>query len=488
MKAIKILTFVIIGILIVGAGVGAYVYFCTDTFKSTKEIFYNYLGENQAEQLLESDRTEQLLTKLSTQNSEQKINVNLNAVMNGQNVLNNSNILINGKTNIAEKKSELNVIFGDNDKKDILEIDTAKDQEKYGLSFKGITNRYITLENKNLDIFWAKLGIANLNLDKIEPTEYSTQLSSKQDNVKKLLSNSFGIIKEKASKEKYSNLGKMETELDGENVQVSAYELKLSSDEMKQVFSSLKSSNIDVNKIIDTSSFLGDSIENLGFDFTETIYVHGGNLARIQITMKDSYSQTIQIVKTFEKNDITLSLQVENSKGTQIMADITKNSTENNEKYVMNLELTATEELRIVADINVDIAFNTNATITALTDENSYIINEKSGDDIKDLFQKIFEMIKYVNEQNSMRISTGMLNDVLSYATTRVQPPSDKGKRLKIYYMTQASTKPPTFVTFVNRSDLFHFSYQRYLENQIRATFGLTGTPVRFVVRERGDK
>ena len=308
MKAIKILTFVIIGILIVGAGVGAYVYFCTDTFKSTKEIFYNYLGENQAEQLLESDRTEQLLTKLSTQNSEQKINVNLNAVMNGQNVLNNSNILINGKTNIAEKKSELNVIFGDNDKKDILEIDTAKDQEKYGLSFKGITNRYITLENKNLDIFWAKLGIANLNLDKIEPTEYSTQLSGKQDNVKKLLSNSFGIIKEQASKEKYSNLGKMETELDGENVQVSAYELKLSSDEMKQVFSSLKSSNIDVNKIIDTSSFLGDSIENLGSDFTETIYVHGGNLARIQITMKDSYSQTIQIVKTFEKNDITLSL------------------------------------------------------------------------------------------------------------------------------------------------------------------------------------
>ena len=107
MKAIKILTFVIIGILIVGAGVGAYVYFCTDTFKSTKEIFYNYLGENQAEQLLESDGTEQLLTKLSTQNSEQKISVNLNAVMNGQNVLNNSNILINAKTNIAEKKSEL---------------------------------------------------------------------------------------------------------------------------------------------------------------------------------------------------------------------------------------------------------------------------------------------------------------------------------------------------------------------------------------------
>lgn len=99
---------------------------------------------------------------------------------------------------------------------------------------------------------------------------------------------------------------------------------------------------------------------------------------------------------------------------------------------------------------------------------------------------KLFETIHYVNNQNSMRISTGMLNDVLAYATTRVQPPSDKGKRLKIFYMTQPSTRPPTFVAFVNRAELFHFSYQRYLENQIRANFGLEGTPIRFIVRERG--
>ena len=98
---------------------------------------------------------------------------------------------------------------------------------------------------------------------------------------------------------------------------------------------------------------------------------------------------------------------------------------------------------------------------------------------------RLFELIKHVANSNAMRIATGMLNDVLAYATTRVQPPSDKGRRLKIYYMTQASTKPPTFVIFVNRADLFHFSYQRYIENQIRSTFGLTGTPVRFVVRER---
>jgi len=109
-------------------------------------------------------------------------------------------------------------------------------------------------------------------------------------------------------------------------------------------------------------------------------------------------------------------------------------------------------------------------------------ISAKTGQRV----EKLFDMINDVYRQNSMRVSTGMLNDVLSYATTRVQPPSDKGRRLKIYYMTQPSTKPPTFVVFVNRADLFHFSYQRYLENQIRQTFGLEGTPIRFITRERG--
>ncbi len=110
-------------------------------------------------------------------------------------------------------------------------------------------------------------------------------------------------------------------------------------------------------------------------------------------------------------------------------------------------------------------------------------ISAKTGQRI----DRLFELIKYVYEQNNMRISTGKLNDILAEATARVQPPSDKGKRLKIYYMTQASTKPPTFVCFCNNEDLFHFSYQRYLENRIRAVFGLEGTPVRFVIRERGD-
>lgn len=100
---------------------------------------------------------------------------------------------------------------------------------------------------------------------------------------------------------------------------------------------------------------------------------------------------------------------------------------------------------------------------------------------------KLFELVVEVNKNNSMRATTGALNEILAQATQRVQPPSDKGKRLKIYYMTQATSCPPTFVCFCNRKDLFHFSYQRYIENQIREAFGLMGTPIRLVIRERGE-
>ncbi len=100
---------------------------------------------------------------------------------------------------------------------------------------------------------------------------------------------------------------------------------------------------------------------------------------------------------------------------------------------------------------------------------------------------RLFELINFVNDQTSMRITTGMLNDVLADAQARVQPPTDKGRRLKIYYMTQTGIRPPSFVIFCNKRELFHFSYQRYIENQIRSVFGLEGTPIRMTIRQKGD-
>lgn len=111
-------------------------------------------------------------------------------------------------------------------------------------------------------------------------------------------------------------------------------------------------------------------------------------------------------------------------------------------------------------------------------------ISAKTGQRVDNLFT----LINTVAANNATRIKTGTLNELLAQITTRVQPPTDKGKRLKVYYITQPSTKPPTFVSFCNNKDLFHFSYQRYIENRIRETFALSGTPIRMIIRERGEK
>lgn len=131
---------------------------------------------------------------------------------------------------------------------------------------------------------------------------------------------------------------------------------------------------------------------------------------------------------------------------------------------------------RMRQDIRRDLSYMTYAPIV--------FISALTGQRV----DRLFDLINYVNDQASLRITTGMLNTVLADATARVQPPTDKGRRLKIYYMTQIGIKPPHFVCFCNDAKLFHFSYQRYLENQIRSTFGLEGTPVRLTIRQKSDK
>lgn len=127
-------------------------------------------------------------------------------------------------------------------------------------------------------------------------------------------------------------------------------------------------------------------------------------------------------------------------------------------------------------DIERDFAFMSYAP--------SVFISAKTGQRLDNLFENIV----HVANTTTTRITTGLLNDLLATATARVQPPTDKGRRLKIYYMTQASVKPPTFIFFCNNAELFHFSYQRYLENRLREAFDFSGTPIRFVIRERSDK
>lgn len=176
-----------------------------------------------------------------------------------------------------------------------------------------------------------------------------------------------------------------------------------------------------------------------------------------------------------------------------IMIDATAGITEQDEK-IAGLSHEAGKVAIIVVN-KWDLVEKDNSSVKKFTDNIrealAYMpyapiifVSAKTGQRV----DKLFERINYVNEQACMRISTGMLNDVLNDAVSRVQPPTDKGKRLKIYYMTQVSTKPPTFVIFVNDAELFHFSYQRYIENKLREVFGFSGTPIRIVVRQKGDE
>ncbi len=186
-------------------------------------------------------------------------------------------------------------------------------------------------------------------------------------------------------------------------------------------------------------------------------------------------------------------LAVERADVCLIMIDAAQGITEQDEK-IAGIAHEAGKASIIVVN-KWDLIEKDNATVKDFTkkiyDSLSYMtyaplifVSAKTGQRV----DKLFEHINYVNNQACMRITTGMLNDVLNDAVTRVQPPSDKGKRLKIYYMTQSGIKPPTFVIFCNNAQLFHFSYQRYIENHIRSVFGFKGTPVKLIIRQRGDE
>lgn len=176
-----------------------------------------------------------------------------------------------------------------------------------------------------------------------------------------------------------------------------------------------------------------------------------------------------------------------------IMADANEGITEQDEK-IAGIAHEAGKACIIAINKWDSIDDKTDKLVTKMTDDVyrslSYMtyapllfISAKTGQRLN----KLFEMINYVHNQSLLRVTTGMLNDVLNDCTARVQPPSDKGRRLKIYYMTQTSVAPPTFVIFCNDAELFHFSYQRYIENQLREVFGFRGTPIRIVIRQRGD-
>lgn len=385
MKAIKILSFVIIGILVVGIGIGAYIYFYTDTFKTNKEIFYKYATEEQLSKIIDFDSMKQTLTRFASEKSEQNIDATINITMNDQNVLNNATVVLNGKNDPIGNKAEISLFFGNNNKKDILEIDGIYNKDKFGISFKDITQKYITIQNQNLNSFSEKLDLNEENIDKIELSNYSSQIDESIEEVKTVCTEFFTKVAEQTSKEQYSNLGKTQIELNGSSVEAKKYELKLNSEEIKQICDSINIDNSDISEVI-------KSIKNSKFDFTQTIYVYEEKLIKIEITINGEDYQA-RITKNIGTQNDNLTIQITTSEEMKVIIDILKTS---NEKYVMSYEVTGSgdAENKLLVNVNMDIKFNVDNTVEELTDENSVIINDMSIEEIEKIKETVVMLVK----------------------------------------------------------------------------------------------
>ena len=246
-----------------------------------------------------------------------------------------------------------------------------------------------------------------------------------------------------------------------------------------------------VNKILGEERMIVSSIAGTTRDAIDTVFENEyGKYTFIDTAGIRRQSKVTERIEKFSV--LRAKAAVERADVCLIMIDAEEGITEQDEK-IAGLSHEAGKASIIVVN-KWDLVEKENSTVKEFTDKIrtalSYMpyapiifVSAKTGQRVV----KLFEHINYVNEQASLRISTGMLNDVLADATSRVQPPTDKGKRLKVYYMTQTSVKPPEFVIFVNDAELFHFSYQRYIENCLRETFGFNGTPIKIIVRQRGD-
>lgn len=385
MKAIKILSFVIIGILVVGIGIGAYIYFYTDTFKTNKEIFYKYATEEQLSKIIDFDSMKQTLTRFASEKSEQNIDATINITMNDQNVLNNATVVLNGKNDPIGNKAEISLFFGNNKKKDILEIDGIYNKDKFGISFKDITQKYIAIQNQNLNSFSEKLDLNEENIDKIELSNYSSQIDESIEEVKTVCTEFFTKVAEQTSKEQYSNLGKTQIELNGSSVEAKKYELKLNSEEIKQICDSINIDNSDISEVI-------KSIKNSKFDFTQTIYVYEEKLIKIEITINGEDYQA-RITKNIGTQNDNLTIQITTSEEMKVIIDILKTS---NEKYVMSYEVTGSgdTENKLLVNVNMDIKFNVDNTVEELTDENSVIINDMSIEEIEKIKETVGMLVK----------------------------------------------------------------------------------------------
>ena len=381
MKAIKILIFTIITILVLGAVTVALVYFYTDTFKSNQEIFYKYISEEQAANLIDVKSLETLLNKVQTENNEQNIKLLVNASSGNATVIDNQKLELVNKIDNENKKEESTIKFGNAQNENVLEINLAKEDNLLGLGIKDITTQYMAIENKNLKSFAESIGLDSSNIpNKIELGNYIEENTEEVTSIQETAKELYNLLKNNTDKTNYSKLSKSTININGTNTEVAGYELSLNSKKLNEI---LSKSNNDVLK----------NLAENNLELSAKIYLQNKNLVKCSIIMQDAdRAYSIRL----EKDSTNLSLVFNNSnEGQYIKIEVTTNGDVNSDSisYIANISINSDEEnLTMNIELEAEFKFNSTLDITSLKD-NSILLNDYSGDEVSKILQVIIERI-----------------------------------------------------------------------------------------------
>ena len=476
MKAIKILIFTIIGVLVTGAVAVGLIYFYTDTFKTNQEIFYKYFSEQDATELFDSTATSELLGKIATTKNEQNIKITANGNLGEDSFIDGQTIELKNKVDNSNKMLESQIIFGNSEDDNLFEIGVVRNNDVYGLIIKDVVNQYMALENNNLQQFSSNLGLGDVDIpNKIEVQTYEDKIATSQNDFTSFFKDLYNALKNGTNKNNYAKLGKSIIEINGNKTEVTGYELTLKAEAFKNILSQINQNQSEAMGTLGTvlTQILNtDDISSLNLGISTKIYIKDKKLVKVEINIKDeSNTQCIGISKTSNN----LIAEINNQEGMQFLADITRNGDTNSDKVIYQATfgiLSTQDSMQLDLEVEASINFNSDFEITELNGENSVTLNNIEGEKIINLLQVVVQKVQSDTGFNDTILAsiinlvsqiTGSINTV---DTTQVQTQEIQifNSRFTAYEGEQNGTSIKALTSVIQTSNATG-------ENQIQITY-----------------
>ena len=382
MKAIKILIFTIILVLVLGASAVALVYFYTDTFKTNQEIFYKYISEDQASKLIDTNSINNLINRMDKEKTEQEIKATVNASLDDDIVLDGQTIELVNKIDNPNKLLESRIIFGNMANENIVELGLVRNNNKYGLIIEDVINQYMAVENKRLKSFADNLGIDSQDVpNKIEAESYTNIIAENTTKIEDSFRELYGLLKNNTDKTNYSKIGKTKITLNGVETSATGYELTINNNQFKNI---LEKAETDILKNINT--------ENLNLELTVKIYLQNRTLVKCEVELQD-VEKTLSI--KLEKEERGLSLSYNNlSANQEITIKIENNGNPDSNEFLYTGAVIANlgeDALKINIEFEAKFVFDSDFEITKLTNENSVILNDIEGNKVLNMLNIVIQ-------------------------------------------------------------------------------------------------